>query len=58
MILIPIWLFVILSILSAIGGVAILLMIFAYMRVKQYENEKDNEIAERLEKNYGTREER
>ena len=58
MILIPIWLFVILSILSAIGGVAILLMIFAHIRVRQYENEKDNEIAERLERNYGTREER
>ena len=56
MITIPLWLFVILSILSAIGGMALLLTIYAYMRVKQYENEKDNEIAERLEKNYGTRE--
>ena len=57
MITIPLWLFVILSILSAIGGMALLLTIFAHIRVKQYENEKDNEIAERLEKNYGTREE-
>lgn len=55
MILIPIWLFIILSILSAIGGVAILLMIFAHIRVRQYENEKDNEIAERMENKYGTR---
>lgn len=57
MILIPIWLFVILSILSAVGGVAILLMIYAHMRIRQYENEKEKEVAERLEKKYGTREE-
>lgn len=57
MILIPIWVFIILSILSAVGGVAILLMIFAHIRVRQYENEKDNEIAEMLEKKHGTREE-
>ena len=57
MILIPIWLFVILSILSAIGGVAILLMIFAYIRVRQYENEKDNAIVEWLEKKHGTKNE-
>ena len=57
MILIPIWLFVILSILSAIGGVAILLMIFAHIRVRQYENEKDNAIVEWLEKKHGTKNE-
>lgn len=57
MILIPIWLFVIFSILSAIGGVAILLMIFAHIRIRQYENEKQNEIIEKLEKKYGTKNE-
>lgn len=57
MILIPIWLFIIFSILSAVGGVAILLMIFAHIRVRQYENEKDNEIVEWLEKKHGTKNE-
>lgn len=57
MILIPIWLFIVFSILSAIGGVAILLMIFAHIRVRQYEKEKQNEIVERLEKKYGTKNE-
>ena len=57
MILIPIWLFIIFSILSAIGGVAILLMIFAHIRVRQYENEKDNAIVEWLEKKHGTKNE-
>ena len=37
MISIPLWLFIVFSILSVIGAVAILLLIYANMRVKMYE---------------------
>lgn len=50
MISIPLWVFIILSILSAIGGMAILMVIFAHIRVKTYENKKDLGIAEEMNK--------
>lgn len=50
MITIPLWVFITLSILSAIGGMAILMVLFAQIRVKQYENKKDLGIAEEMNK--------
>ena len=50
MITIPIWVFITLSILSAIGGMAILMVIFAHIRVKTYENKKDLDIAKEMDK--------
>lgn len=55
MILIPIWLFVILSILSAIGGVAIIMVIYARIRVKQYENKRDFDISKEIDKIWDTK---
>ena len=49
MITIPIWLFIILSIMSAIGGVAIIMVIYARIRVKQYENKKDFGISKEID---------
>ena len=49
MITIPIWLFIVLSIMSAIGGVAILMVIYARIRVKQYENKKDFDISKEMD---------
>lgn len=50
MISIPLWVFITLSILSAIGGMAILVVVFAHIRVKTYENKKDLGIAEEMNK--------
>ena len=50
MITIPLWVFITLSILSAIGGMAILMVVFAQIRVRQYENKKDIGIAEEMNK--------
>ena len=50
MITIPIWLFIVLSFLAAIGGVAILMVIYARIRVRQYENKKDLDIAKEMDK--------
>ena len=49
MITIPIWLFITLSILSAIGGVAILMVIYARIRVRQYENKRDFDISKEMD---------
>ena len=49
MITIPIWLFIILSIMSAIGGVAILMVIYARIRVRQYENKRDFDISKEMD---------
>lgn len=49
MITIPIWLFIILSFLSAIGGVAIIMVIYARIRVKQYENKRDFDISKEID---------
>ena len=56
MITIPIWLFIILSIMSAIGGVAIIMVIYARIRVKQYENKKDFDISKEIDKIWDTKE--
>lgn len=50
MITIPMWLFITLSILSAIGGMAIIVVILAYIRVRIYENKKDLDIAKEMDK--------
>ena len=50
MITIPMWLFITLSILSAVGGMAILMVILAYIRVRIYENKKDLDIAKEMDK--------
>lgn len=55
MIAIPMWLFIVLSILSAIGGIAILVVIFAYIRVRVYENKKDLDIAKEMDKIWDTK---
>ena len=55
MITIPMWLFIALSILSAIGGMAILMVIFAHIRVKAYENKKDLDIAKEMDKIWDTK---
>lgn len=55
MITIPIWVFIVLSILSAIGGVAILMVIYAHIRVKQYENKKDFDISKEMDKIWDTK---
>lgn len=49
MITIPIWVFIILSIMSAIGGVAIIMVIYARIRVKQYENKRDFDISKEID---------
>ena len=50
MITIPIWLFIILSIMSAIGGVAIIMIIYARIRIRQYENKRDFDISKEMDK--------
>ena len=50
MITIPLWVFIVLSIMSAIGGVAILMVIYAHIRVRQYENKKDFDISKEMDK--------
>lgn len=50
MITIPIWVFIVLSIMSAIGGVAILMVIYARIRVRQYENKRDFDISKEMDK--------
>ena len=49
MITIPIWLFIVLSFLSVIGGVAILMVIYARIRVRQYENKRDFDISKEMD---------
>ena len=55
MITIPMWLFIILSVLSAVGGIAILMVIFAHIRVRIYENKKDLDIAKEMDKIWDTK---
>ena len=55
MITIPMWLFIILSIMSAIGGVAILMVIYARIRVRQYENKKDFDISKEMDEIWDTK---
>ena len=55
MITIPIWLFIILSIMSAIGGVAIIMVIYARIRVKQYENKRDYDISKEIDEIWDTK---
>ena len=55
MITIPMWLFIALSILSAIGGMAILMVIFAHIRVKAYKSKKDLDIAKEIDKIWDTK---
>ena len=55
MITIPMWLFIVLSILSAVGGIAILIVIFAHIRVRIYENKKDLDIAKEMDKIWDTK---
>ena len=50
MITIPLWVFIVLSFLAVIGGVAILMVIYAHIRVRQYENKKDLDIAKEMDK--------
>ena len=56
MITIPLWVFIVLSFLSAIGGVAIIMVIYARIRVKQYENKKDFDISKEIDKIWDTKE--
>lgn len=55
MITIPMWLFIILSFLSAIGVVAIIMVIYARIRVKQYENKRDFDISKEIDKIWDTK---
>ena len=55
MITIPIWLFIILSFLAAIGGVAILMVIYARIRVRQYENKRGFDISKEMDKIWDTK---
>lgn len=55
MITIPIWVFIVLSLLSAIGGVAILMVIYAHIRVRQYENKRDLDISKEMDKIWDTK---
>ena len=50
MITIPLWVFIVLSFLSAIGGVAILMVIYARIRIRQYENKRDFDISKEMDK--------
>ena len=49
MITIPLWVFIVLSFLAAIGGLAILMVIYAHIRVRQYENKKDFDISKEMD---------
>ena len=55
MITIPLWVFIVLSFLAAIGGVAILMVIYAHIRVRVYENKKDLDIAKEMDKIWDTK---
>ena len=55
MITIPLWVFIVLSLLSAIGGVAIIMVIYARIRVKQYENKRDLDISKELDEIWDTK---
>lgn len=55
MITIPMWLFIILSFLAAIGGVAIIMVIYARIRAKQYENKRDFDISKEIDKIWDTK---
>lgn len=50
MITVPMWLFITMSILSAIGGMAIIVIALTYIRVRIYENKKDLDIAKEMDK--------
>ena len=50
MISIPLWLFIIFSVLSAIGAIALLLLIYAHMRTRMYEKAEIEIIYGRKEK--------
>lgn len=45
MISIPVWLYIIMVVMSVLGAIAILLIIFAYINLKMYESKKDKEIS-------------
>ena len=49
MITIPLWVFIVLSFFAAIGGVAILMVIYARIRVRQYENKRDFDISKEMD---------
>ena len=55
MITIPLWVFIVLSLLSAIGGVAIIMVIYARIRVKQYENKRDLDISKEIDEIWDTK---
>lgn len=55
MITIPIWVFIVLSFLSAIGGVAILMVIYARIRAKQNKNKIDFDISKEMDKIWDTK---
>ena len=55
MITIPIWVFIVLSFLAAIGGVAIIMVIYARIRVKQYENKRDLDISKEIDEIWDTK---
>lgn len=50
MISIPLWLFVIFSVLSAIGAIALLLLIYAHIRAKMYEKAEIEIVCGRKER--------
>lgn len=41
--------------MSAIGGVAILMVIYARIRVRQYENKRDFDISKEMDKIWDTK---
>ena len=55
MITIPIWVFIVLSIMSAIGGVAIIMVIYARIRAKQHKNKIDFDISKEMDKIWDTK---
>lgn len=55
MITIPLWVFIVLSFLSAIGGVAILMVIYARIRAKQNKNKIDFDISKEMDKIWDTK---
>ena len=50
MITIPIWVFIVLSIMSAIGGVAIIMVIYARIRARQRKNNIYFDISKEMDK--------
>ena len=55
MITIPLWVFIVLSFLAAIGGVAILMVIYARIRAKQNKNKIDFDISKEMDKTWDTK---